>query len=242
MRYIHLFLLGIVIFFASCEEDEERNALQTGTFEIEFDHMVGAQQVSLAADGDTNYPYTNGMGQPFNVSMLGYSIRNIVLEGPNGERYVHPSSNTYQVQESNSNSLLITLENIPKGKYNQLSFVIGTEGNEANAFDFIFEGQSPDSPGNANTHSLRADNPNSMAFHLSNQKELEPVITLKFDLPVPVQENFQPHAHIVVDIAKVFMAQHTIDFSKMYNVNTLEEGYELVENLQHAFIYDHRHL
>jgi hypothetical protein len=131
------FITGLFILlfsFNSCDEEEIDASL--GTFSIQFDHVVGDEPLTLKTAGSTDYDYTTTAGQPFNVSLFGYYVSKIKLEGPDGaifEDVMNVSANAaevkgyYQVLESVPSSTLITLNDIPAGKYNKVTFTIGIE-------------------------------------------------------------------------------------------------------------------
>lgn len=132
--YFFAGLFVMLFSFNSCNEDEAVTSL--GTFSLQFDHKVGDKDLTLKDAGSTDYTYTSSSGQEFNVSLFGYYISKIKLTGPNGalfEDYMNVSANAedvkgyYHVLESDPNSTLITLEDIPSGKYNQVTFTIGIE-------------------------------------------------------------------------------------------------------------------
>jgi len=119
----------------SCNDDTEET--QTfGTFQLQFDNMVGSDQMQLAEAGSTDYMYTTNSGEPFNISLFGYYISKVTLEGPDGEFYedeINVSASAadvrgyYHVLESDASSGYITLENVPAGNYNKVTFTIGVD-------------------------------------------------------------------------------------------------------------------
>lgn len=123
--------LSMLIF--SCGSDDEAPAIE-GTFVVEFDNMVGSKQMSLSEAGSNDFPFTTGEGQPFNLTLFGYYVSKIKLEGPNGELYedeMKVSANAaevkgyYRVLESDAASQYITLRNVPTGKYDKITFTVG---------------------------------------------------------------------------------------------------------------------
>ncbi len=131
------FLFLTTLFFSiallsACKKDEEKATF--GTFYLEFDNIVGDQDLSLVDAASSDFKYANSHDQNFNVSLLGYYITNIKLEGPNGEVFVDPVATgaaaadvkgIYQVLESNTASQVIGLTNVPSGKYDKVTFTLG---------------------------------------------------------------------------------------------------------------------
>jgi len=196
-------LLG-VIFFSACKKDEE--AKDPGTFAITFDNIAvinGVQtQLSMATAGSTDYPYSNEMGQDFNVTLLRYYISDIELAGPNGAYFRDHAEATaagakgyYLVDESKPTSQAILLENVPAGTYNKITFTVGVDSSgvvdgaaggvldpaTCNMFwnwnsGYIgvkFEGQSPSSNGGVGgSETITSDNPHGMAYHIGGWKNI----------------------------------------------------------------------
>ncbi len=133
LSIIAALLMG-VLFFTACEKDDDGDKQTFGTFDLQFDNKVGDQEVTLVDATNSDFKYTNSHGQNFNVSLLGYYITNIKLEGPNGEVFVDSVTTgalasdvrgIYQVLESDAASQLIQLTNVPAGKYNKVTFTVG---------------------------------------------------------------------------------------------------------------------
>ncbi len=201
-----LIFFGVIIFIAfmfnSC--DKEKNETESpGSVEINFDNLAvinGAQvQLALVSPGSTQYNYTNGMSQSFNINLLRYFISAVELEGPNGEYYKDEmsvdaagSKGYYLIDESNATSQIVELLNVPAGTYNKVSFTIGvdssgvTEGAAGGALDpakkmfwnwnsgyiaMKFEGQSDVSKGGTSgSETLTADNPKGILYHVGGWK------------------------------------------------------------------------
>jgi len=125
-------LLAIVSF--SCGEDDSIDPNETGTFQLFFDNKIGSSEVNLTDAGNTSYGYETANGEKFNVSLLGYYVSKIQLSGPGGAFYedevlinASEAKGYYHVLESVSGSGGISLQNVPAGKYDQVTFTIGVE-------------------------------------------------------------------------------------------------------------------
>ncbi|MGB3848451.1 MAG: MbnP family protein [Tunicatimonas sp.] len=132
LSYYPLVVL-IILLFTACQENDEAPAT-TGAFSVEFDNYVGDQAMQLDPVGDTNYRYTTGAGQAFNLSTFRYYISGIRLEGPDGTVYednmnVSPDADQvkgyYLVQESEAYSHFVSLKDVPAGQYNKITFTLG---------------------------------------------------------------------------------------------------------------------
>lgn len=202
---IYLSIITFLFLFSSCQKEDEHPALP-GQMEIEFDNIAlidGIQkQLSLSTPGSNEYVYSNALGQTFNINLLRYYISKIVLEGSGGERYADSVSVTasesrgyYLIDESKRSSQIITLTNIPGGKYNKLSFTVGvdiegiTEGAAGGVLDIAtnkmfwnwnsgyislkFEGQSSASNGGTSgAETIDASNTKGIAYHIGGWKDV----------------------------------------------------------------------
>ena len=116
LQYILFGLTILLVTFSACTKEAET---EYGQFSLEFDNKVGTEAVTLSASGSTDYPFTTGMSQNFNIQTLGYYISRIELSGPDGASYSDEVSTGatsaevngfYQVLESDASSKKIALE------------------------------------------------------------------------------------------------------------------------------------
>ncbi|MEM6298108.1 MAG: MbnP family protein [Bacteroidota bacterium] len=139
-KWLRLVALSVfaLLSLSACDDDEGEIQAdnEVGEFVIKFDNKVGSSEMRLSELSSTDYAYTTNSGQPFNLTLFGYYISKIKLEGPDGELYedemnVSPNPDEvegyYHVLESNTPSQRITLENVPAGKYNKITFTVGIE-------------------------------------------------------------------------------------------------------------------
>lgn len=198
-------LLSAIAFFSACNKDDD-NAGETGTMLLIFDNVAvinGVQnQLSLSTPGSTDYNYSNGMDQPFNINLLRYFISGIVLEGPNGEHHhdhmeatASGSKGYYLIDESLPSSQQIMLDNIPAGTYDKITFTVGVDsagvvdGAAGGSLDpatnnmfwnwnsgyiaMKFEGQSDVSNGGVSgAETITVDNAKGMAYHIGGWKNI----------------------------------------------------------------------
>lgn len=119
--------------FYSCDENSIGNE-EAGTFSIIFDHVAGSNGITLQSEGSSIYDLSTTSGQKFNISLLGYYISKIKLEGPNNALYedemlvsASATKGYYHVKASVPTSTVITLNNVPAGTYNKVSFTLGVD-------------------------------------------------------------------------------------------------------------------
>jgi len=280
MKNVQYFLFSItflLVTFSACTKDEVETA-EHGQFSLNFDNMVGANELALTEETNNTFPYENEQGQTFNIQTLGYYISRIELTGPNGEYYedevtTGPMSEEvkgfYHILESDISTHLLTLDNVPTGTYNQVTFTLGVEADyvqqgatggvldpanggwlwnwDAGYIGWAYEGRSPASPAVAGTF-----NPdNSVKAHIGGWKEItgNPAmtnnvkrITLDFPSSADVTEGGNPNAHIVMDLLEALDGHHQVDFSTTYAIHTPSAGVDIAHNLETAFRVDHIHL
>ncbi|ULQ51283.1 MbnP family protein [Flavihumibacter fluvii] len=124
MRYFFMAILAAATLFTSCSKSKEPDfqAGDTGSLDIEFDNVVGGQNLQLNTG-----VYTNSSGESFTITTLNYFISNIVLKNADGSEYIVPRNNCYFLIKEENASQLISLDNIPAGNYNGLSFILGVD-------------------------------------------------------------------------------------------------------------------
>ncbi len=276
LLFLSALFVGIA-FLSSCKKEDD-NKDTFGTLALEFDNIVGDKDLNLVDNASNDFKYTNGMDQAFNVSLLGYYITQIKLEGPNGETFLDPVTTgaaaadvkgIYQILESDVNTQVVTLSNIPAGKYNKVTFTLGipaeivSEGATGGVLDpaegawlwnwdagyigFAFEGRSP-----ASTVAASQWNPeNSVQIHIGGWKDIQDnpamvnnvkTFSLDFGTTVNVGEKYSPKAHLKMDILEVIAGHHmTADFSINNQIHSPAGGQGFAENLHAAFVVDHVH-
>jgi hypothetical protein len=261
MNKLISFLFAALTFtsFSSCDDDE---AEATATLAFEFDARVGTQNLQL---GTTSYK--NSLGQDFTVDVFRYYISNIKLKKSDGTFYEDPLSQDgakgyYLIDDSDAASTLVTLTDVPFGKYTGAEFTIGvdasrvSQGAQTGALDpvnnlfwswnsgYIFvqlEGTSPQSTEDDNvimyhTGGYKTDPSNA---NLANNIKIKS-ITFGGDDAI-VGKTTEPEIHIVVDVKKFFEGVTTIDFSTNNHCHSPACGVSIANNYESTFIFDHLH-
>lgn len=98
-------------------------AQKTGTLTVQFHNVVGTEDVVLK-----DKLYTNAVGEQFNITFLQYYVSNVRLLRRDGSEYTVPQDESYfLVRQQVPETQKITLQNVPKGDYVGMSFVIGID-------------------------------------------------------------------------------------------------------------------
>ncbi|WP_033403279.1 MbnP family protein [Dyadobacter beijingensis] len=117
------------------DEEEETDPIETGTIELQFDNIVGDQDLRLDSTR-----YVNAAGEDFTVSKLNYYISNIKLTRMDGSIFTVPQDSSYfMIREANAASQKLTIRNVLTGDYTGIEFMVGVDSTRS-----VME---PDSPG-----------------------------------------------------------------------------------------------
>lgn len=125
MKSFFIAASAAVLLCSSCDKDSgsDVNPGDTGSITIEFDNVVGSNDLALNTGN-----YTNGSGETFTISTLDYFISNIKLKTSDGKEYVVPADESYfLIKEEDEATHEIELENVPAGDYVSFTFTVGVD-------------------------------------------------------------------------------------------------------------------
>ena len=127
-----IFFICIVLFaFISCKEEEENNdtIVPTSTVQLNFDNVVGNEDLIL--DSGT---YTNYFEQRFHIAKFNYFISNVALFNERNEMIsIYKDSSYFLIKEKDAFSHNAILRNIPNGNYTSIQFTIGVDSLKSTA-------------------------------------------------------------------------------------------------------------
>ena len=230
---IKVALILLVLSFNACKKDEqvtEENlpvtptptptpTNQIGTINIDFDNVVGTNDLALNTGS-----YTNAAGNTFKVSKFIYYISNIKLTKTDGTKFVDKNS-YYLINEATAASQSLSLDSIPVGDYNAIEFVIGVDstrnvsGAQTGALDptndmfwtwnsgYIFvkmEGTSTSAPSN------------DLTFHIGGFQSPNNTIrsvNRSFPTNLTVKNTTVSKVKMKTDVLEMFTSPQNIDFS-----------------------------
>lgn len=177
----------------------------------------------------------------------------------------------YLIDESDLTTGLITLGEVPSGDYNKITFTVGVEENgiqegvaggnldpaTCNMFwnwnsGYIaikFEGQSPVSLGGTNGFETLEGVEDGILYHIGGWRDVDgtafvynnKTLSFDFDVDAKVDQEQQPHIHMVFDILSLFSGDNMIDFTGNNNVHKPVDGTPAAQNIPGAFAFDHVH-
>jgi len=212
------------------------------TLVIQFENVVGNELLKL----DT-VQYKNELGQSYTVSRFRYYISNVVLENNKGKE-CH-AGGYFLVDADEKNSGRIVMEDIPPGEYHSIRFTLGVDslhncsGAQSGALDpangmfwawntgYIFlkmEGKSPVSKSPRNI----------LEFHIGGYRN--PVncirtISLPFKSNLSVVPGKESLIRVRTDVAELFKAPVSIDFSELSSVTDFHYAVTIADNYVDMF-------
>lgn len=233
-------VLALVLLVSACKKDEGSPVLK-GKALLHLHHVVGNEELEL-----NGKQYSNANGDVFTVSKFNYFISNIVFHTDSGTVYAEPES-YYLIEEEKAASKMVTVDNIPAGRYVSVSFIIGVDslrnvsGAQTGALDpasgmfwswntgYIMAKMEGESVGTA------------LRFHIGGFSGTENVlktVTLPFTQPLVVSNNTL-HFHLLADLGKWFSGTHLIDFSTLNGVHMAgADAVKIADNYAGMFLLE----
>ena len=255
MRSIVFLILVLVTISRKKENNTGYDTRFRGTLKIEFDNVVGSQDLRL-----TTGNYTNASGEAFTVRALRYFISNISLGKTDGSTYVVPQDSSYFLVDESIRTSIPTLI-IPEGEYDRLTFTVGVDSlrsagdisnitgvllpslstymNENNGFIFFsMEGTSPASP--QGSYRFRIGGYGGKTSATFNN-----IKTITMDLSAggisQIREGKESVIHILADVAKVFGGTQNISIASNSVVEFEPFSVNVANNYALMFTHDHTH-
>ena len=122
MRFSYLISIPLLFLSLMSCDDDDSPPQGEGQLTLEFDNHVGEEDLEL------NQDYTNTNGETFRLSKLNYYISNIKLKTNDGKEFIVPQDSSYfLIMENDEESQEVTIDDIPAGNYNQITFTIGVD-------------------------------------------------------------------------------------------------------------------
>lgn len=260
-----LFALSLII-FASCKKEKaepQYNDLNLAPLSIEFDNIVGGQNLYLNTGS-----YTNAANETFSVSLLQYFISNIKVKKADGTEYTVPQDSSYFLIKEGDASASEALVNVPEGDYTSLTFTIGVDSlrstmdvsrrtgvldpsggmddgmywtwNSGYIF-FKMEGLSSAAP-------LDPSGQNKFRFHIGgfggySAPTVNNIRTVTLNLEergiALVRKGRNSNIHLLVDIGKVMDGSNQVSIAQNPTVMFSEFSLLISQNYSQMFRHDH---
>lgn len=240
-----------VVFAGACRKKEEQAAPPVvnnqGKVSLTFKNVVGTQPLTLQ-----DVWYKTDHGDSMKIFEYMYYVTNIALHSDSGEFKEWESY--YLINESKAASKSFTIDSIPSGTYNKISFLIGvdekrnTQGAQTGALDPLnamfwdwntgyimakLEGMSPQSPLPSKV----------LSFHVAGFKMGTSVIrkvTLTLPQPIEVNAATTKNIHLKADVLEWFKTPNTIRFNQTYVIGSEgQAAMDMADNYSDMFSIDH---
>lgn len=266
MKRIHLFLLAIIAstIVISCKKNDSEpapNPNVTGSLEVEFENFVGTQKFAFGTS------YTNpNTNESFTPTMLRYFVSNIELKTSTGTVFTIPQNDSYfLIDQEKPESLKFTLNGIPEGDYNEISFTIGVDslrntkpvGERTGNLDISGTAQGMYWSWNSGYIFVKfeGDSPQSAAadkkyrYHIGgfggySSKTINTIRkkTLSFGKDIAkVRAKTAPTVHLITDVMKLFNGSTQLKIADNNTVMFSAFGVNIANNYVDMFSYDHVH-
>ena len=220
--------MAIAAVFVSCSNDDNDTAVAgTGQLKVEFDNSFVDNDLIL-----NNQSNTTSANEVLKISLIKYIVSNIVLTKEDGTTFTYPKSDSYFiVDESNSSSLVLNLENVPAANYTKVKFGIGVDKAQfdlgaTGQGDFLAEAQAADLlwswsagykflafEGTFTSPTVAADTPFMVHTGQTGTDYNYTEITLDMPTKALVRTNITPQVHIIADLSKIIDGTNKIKLS-----------------------------
>lgn len=265
MKSLFMAVLSAAILFTSCSKSTEPDFQpgDTGSLDIEFDNIAGAQDLQLNTG-----VYTNSSGEPFSITTLNYFVSNIKLKNVDGSEYVVPRDDSYFLIKEENPTQLISLENIPAGNYNGISFILGVDSlkstepieNRTGALDPAGEAAGMYWVWNSGYIFLKMEGTstvlppadNAFFYHIggfggytsptiNNIKLISLIGPSGAQAEIRKDKSEAPHIHIFADALKVFNGPVPVSIAANPMIMFSPLSVDIANNYQNMFSIDHIH-
>ena len=263
MKNLLWIFISLSILFVSCKSEgiEPIDPSVRNNVSIEFDNRIGTKSLIL-----NNATYQNAAGEDFTVSTLNYFISNVSFKNTTGA-IVSLSDQYFLLKQSNLESLLPILKDVPSGDYTEISFTIGVDSVKSiSAVEQRTGVLDPASYGNDNMYwswnsgyiflklegsspaAVNVAAPNKFQYHIggfggrtsataNNLKK----VTLPLPQTIHVRKTISPTIHIIADIAKVFSGPNVIKIANASVIMSPALALPISANYGSMFTVDHIH-
>jgi hypothetical protein len=250
------------LFSFSCKKDSIPVSNEPVTMSVEFDNIVGGQNLLL-----NSVNYTNAAGEQFNISLLQYFVSNFKLVKTDGTEYTVPQDSCYfLIKESDATSRYATFK-VPQGEYKQLSFTLGIDslrstmdiGKRTGILDptaghdgmywswnsgyifFKMEGLSAAAPADpSGQHKFRYHIGGFGGYSAPTINNIKTItINLTTAGTVKAKAGRQSNVHLLADVMKLFNGSSTVSIGANPTVMFSTFSTTVANNYSSMFTHDH---
>ncbi len=266
-KFIYFFLmLALPAFlFSSCKKEKtepDYNDLNLAPLSVEFDNIVGGQNLYLNTGS-----YTNTAGEIYSLSMLQYYISNIKVKKADGTEYVVPQDSSYFLIKEGEASSRVAKVNVPEGDYTSITFTVGIDSlrstmdidrrtgvlDPSGGMDGMYWGWNSGyiffkMEGTSDAAPLDPSGQHKFRYHIggfggysaptiNNIKEI--TLDLSAGGVAKVRKDRSSNIHLMVDIAKVWGGSPAVSIAANPTVMFSEYSTTIANNFRDMFRHDH---
>lgn len=266
-KFIYFFLmLALPAFlFSSCKKEKtepDYNDLNLAPLSVEFDNIVGGQNLYLNTGS-----YTNTAGEIYSLSMLQYYISNIKVKKADGTEYVVPQDSSYFLIKEGEASSRAAKVNVPEGDYTSITFTVGIDSlrstmdidrrtgvlDPSGGMDGMYWGWNSGyiffkMEGTSDAAPLDPSGQHKFRYHIggfggysaptiNNIKEI--TLDLSAGGVAKVRKDRSSNIHLMVDIAKVWGGSPAVSIAANPTVMFSEYSTTIANNFRDMFRHDH---
>lgn len=127
------YLLFSLLFFISCEDDNDNNILPTSSIQFNISHLVDGEAIEF-----NTKRYTNEVGNEYDIQEFKYYVSNVKLRNTStGELFIVPESYHLVNPTQDNPDFTIDIENVPLGNFNEIEFAIGVDNSKNYSTDNV---------------------------------------------------------------------------------------------------------
>lgn len=249
-----VYVLGIAVLAAACVKKpvpgNEGSVTVPETkpatnLEVKIDNRVGADDLFLG-----NKWYITPNGDSLRVDIYAYYISNIVLNGPDGAKYIEPES-YHLIDESRVSTHKFIIKEVTPGTYTSITFIIGVDSlrnvSGAQTGDLSPQyGMFWDWDTGYIMAKLEGVSPQSeidqVLYHMGgfgSEWGVLRTVTLNFPSPLIIEKGKTSHMQMNSDVMEWFHTPTTLDLKKNHLLLNREDVKMMADNYSDMFSIDH---
>lgn len=225
IKYILFFLL----FFISCEDDNEKNILPTSSIQLNFTHLVNNQPIEF-----NTKRYTNEAGNEYNIQEFKYYVSNVKLRNTaTGELFIVPESYHLVTPTQDNQEINLNIEDIPLGNFNEIEFAIGVDNSKNYSIDNIGDlDPSSNMVWNwdtgykfllleGNFYPADGSDTRGLVYHIGSDQNYR-ILRYPFTNSLPLEAGKTTEINFQTEVSEIFKNPTTMDFNE-FNVVKFQE-------------------
>ena len=264
-KIIGIITVAVILSAQACKKEVAGASDNTtkATLSIEFDNIVGGQNLQLNTGS-----YTNNSGETYSVSLLQYFISNISVKKADGAVYTVLQDSSYFLIKESDPATRFAKVKVPEGEYSSLTFTVGIDSlrstMDVNKLTGVLDpsGGMEDGmywgwnsgyiflkmEGNSTVAPIDPSGQNKFRYHIGgfggySAPTINNIKTITIDLNAggiaKVRTGRESNVHLMVDIAKIFNGTNTLSIAANSTVMFSAYSVNIADNFTGLFRHDH---